>query len=296
MILRCLCHGVLAAALLLSAAPARAEEVEVVPFDAVWDWLMILDSGSLMQMDPVTQDPDFLETWTTSAYNGPPFQRGAAPLSYGVLDFLMNGTALPGTPLSTPAPGSRGTVYFRTAFDLAGDLTNAKLEFLIDDGFILYVDGVQWVSWNMPPGATSAFTQASSIVGNESALSSTTTGTDGTSALPALSRGHHTLHLSVHNANSVSSDLGFMLRLTGDLSRVFDPTLTAEAAPASIDGSPRFKLRAQNLNPAAAAVVQQSTDLSHWTQLFASPPSPERSEFTLDLPAIDDRRYFRLAQ
>jgi hypothetical protein len=289
MIVRCLRNGVLAAGLLWPVASTRAEEVEVLPFDAMWDWLMILQPGSSAQVDPVLADPDFLETWTTSAYEGPAFERGAAPLSYGGITFLMSGNAPPGTEMMAPAAGTRGTVYFRTAFDLTGDLTDAKLEVLVDDGFILYLDGVRWTAMNMPPGATSAFSQLAAVVADEASLSILLTGT-------TIPRGHHTLHISVHNANFVSTDLGFMLRLTGDLHPVPNPTLKAEAAAPSIDGSPRFKLRAQGLNPEAAVVVEESSDLTHWTPLFTSPPAAGRSEFALDLPAIAGRKFFRLAE
>jgi hypothetical protein len=296
MILRCLCHAALAAAMLSPTAPAQTQETEVVPFDAEWDWLMILQPGSSAQVDPVSVDPDFLQTWTTAAYNGPAFQRDPAPLRYGVLDFLSIGSSPPGTLLSSPAPGTRGAVYCRTTFDLPGELTNLKLEFLVDDGFILFVDGVQWVSMNMGAGATSAFGEVAPAPGNESSLSTISAGAGGVSPLPALLAGRHTLHLSLHNVNLTSSDLGFMLRLSGDLRRILVPTLTAEASAPSIDGSPRLLLRAKGLGPSAPAIVQMSTDLSQWFPLFESPPAPERTELSLDLPAGAGRRFFRLVQ
>ena len=261
----------------------------MVPFDAMWDWLMILQPGSNAQVDPVSVDPDFLQTWTTPSYNGPAFARDPAPLSYGGVDFLMNPSAPPGTLLNTPAGGTRGTVYCRTTIDLPGELTNIKLETIVDDGFLLYVDGVQWASMNMRPGATSAFGEMAVAAGNETALSILHPGT-------SLPPGRHTLHLSMHNNSVASTDLGFMLRLTGDLLRTPVPTLTAEASAPSLDGSPRLLLRAKDLNPSAAAIVQMSTDLSQWLPLFESPPAPQRTELSLDLPASARRRFFRLVQ
>jgi hypothetical protein len=283
----CSCHGALTAALLLSATPGPAEEV--VAFDAAWEWLMIIESGSSAQIDPASMDPDFLATWTTPSYNGPAFRQGTAPLSYGGLDLLLSGSVPPGTLMDMPAPGTRGAVYCRTAFDLAGELTNVQLDYLIDDGFILYLDGVRWTSVNMDPNATSAFNQLALITGNEAALTSLNTGT-------TISPGHHTLHLSMHNNAVTSSDLGFMLRLTGDLHRTLVPTLTMEASSPSLDGTPRFRLRAKDLDPAAPAILQESTDLSQWSSLFTFPPVPGGTELTVDLPAAAQRKYFRVTQ
>src|SRR5689334_6548407 len=121
MILRWIRNGAFAAGLCLSAAPVSGEETEVVPFNAVWQWLMIFPGGPGMLVDPSAVDPDFLTTWTTPAYNGPEFQSGPAPLSYGGLTFLLNGNGPLGTDLPVPDAGSRGTVYFRTTFNLAGE-------------------------------------------------------------------------------------------------------------------------------------------------------------------------------
>ncbi|HWB04238.1 MAG TPA: hypothetical protein VG796_14515 [Verrucomicrobiales bacterium] len=290
MTLRCLGCGVFAGALLWPASFVRAEEAEVLAFDATWEWLMVFQQGTAAQRDPVSVDPDFLQTWTTADYNGPAFQPDQAPLSYGTIDLLASGTVPAGTSLITPEQGTRFTVYCRTTFDLPGELTNPKLDFLIDDGFILYVDGVQRFSFNMPAGATSAFTQLASVAGNEQLITSA----DLSAALPLLSPGRHTLHLSMHNSSVASTDLGFMLSLTGDLRRIFAPTLTSEPTIPSLDGSPRFKLRAQNLDPAVAVTLETSSDLKTWTAAFTSPASSGRSEFAVDVPATDRRQYFRL--
>jgi len=296
-------HARLTGALLLcSLSAARALEagtgVEVLPFTAPWDWLMVFSSGTT-QVDPVTMDPDFLATWNTPAYNGPAFRPGVAPLSYGGLMFLMNPGAPQGTAMDSPSPGSRGTVYFRTTLDLPGSLNNISLDILVDDGFILYVDGVQWCSKNMRAGATSAFTEMATIVSDENSLTNISSSDDGLHLLPALTPGPHTLHVSLHNNNVNSSDLGFMLRMTGDLTITAPPqppSLVAIPSAPSTDGSPRVLLQAKNLDPATGFIVQVSDDLSAWSAVYQFPATPERTEFSVDVPATAGRRFYRLAK
>jgi hypothetical protein len=305
MILRCLARGRPAvAALLLSLAPVRAAEGElqvgavVLPFDTIWEWLMILDPGGF-QMNPALVDADFYETWKTPAYNGPAFQASPAPLSYGVVDALMTAGMPLGTMMPLPAVGSRATVYCRTTLDLPGELTNVTLEFVADDGFLLDVDGVRWISRNMAAGTTGKFTEMAAIVGNEFALMSTTE-TDEFQPLPSLAAGRHTIHLSLHNSSFGSSDLGFALRMSGDLllppPLPPPPTLAAVSSGPSIDGTPRVLLTAKNLDPATAYIAQSSTDLVHWVPAGIFPAAEERTEFTLDVPATAGSRYFRLAK
>ena len=282
------------ASLALSSAPARAETVEVLPFDAVWAWLMVLNGPT--QVDPATVDPDFQTTWNTPAYNGPAFQSGPAPLSYGGLTLLLSGGGPPGTLMETPAAGTRGTVYFRTTFYLAGDLTNPQLEFLADDGFILYVDGVRWCSKNMAPAATSRFLDLALVTGDESNLLSLSTADDGTTPLPSLAPGLHTLHLSLHNNNLLSSDLGFMLRIFGELKIPPKPSLTAALTVPSTDGSPRILLAAKGLDPTTGYLIQTSSDLTHWFPVGTFPSAEGRTEFSLNAPAIAGHKYFRLAK
>lgn len=295
MFLRPLWHTAGVAALPGAAAPAHAEVVEILAFDAAWEFLMILAPETFIQMDPASLDGNFLSTWTTAAYHGPPFQPGIAPFHYGLLDFL-NANSFPSTLLDLPAIGSRFTVYFRTTFELEGEFTDLQFELLADDGCILYVDGEPWLSKNMRPGATSAFSELAAATGDEMALTTITTGADGVTPLPSLSPGRHTIHLSVHNSATSSSDLGFVLRLTGNLQIPAIPTLTAELSAPSTNGTPRVLLRANNPDPAATLIIQQSSDLSHWFPLSTLPPAPGGSELSLDLPATAGRNYFRLAK
>jgi hypothetical protein len=303
MILRRLPLSAFAAALWLSSASTGAQEsqvttgVEILPFDAVWEWLMILQFTPEVQMDPATLDPDFLDTWTTPAYDGPSFSSGPGPLRYGEMDILLPGSGFAhpqGTVMFNPPTQSRGTVYCRTTFNIPAELTNVRLEFVVDDGFILYVDGVRRFSFNMGANATSAFAERAVTQSDESTLSTLTTTLDGT-PLPPLSPGQHTLHLSLHNQSFVSGDLGLLLRITGDLTRAF-PSLTASVSPPSTDGTPRLLLEAKHLDPSTTFFVEVSDDLTHWSPTYSFPGDGERTKFTLDVPAVAGRRYFRLSK
>lgn len=295
------------AACLLSFSSAAAPgdqlvqtDVEVLPLDASWDWL-IIQGPSGVQLDPVGQDPDFLQTWTTPAYNGPAFRSDIAPLSYGGIDHFDSSTdpRLHGTVMVNPPPiaGSRNTVYFRKMIHLPGALSNATLEFLVDDGLILYVDGVRWISHNMAPNSSSAFTQMAELFGTEWATTTVASDSQGL-ALPSLAAGPHLICASVHNQMGGSSDIGFMLRITGDLTMPVVvpplPELTSAPAPPSTDGSPRIFLSAKNLDPAASYFPQSSSDMIHWFPLGSFPPMPARTAFTLDVSAAAERRYYRM--
>lgn len=281
------------AALLLGILPLRAAEKEVLPFNAAWEWLMVMaPDGS--QLDPVLVDADFLETWTMPLYDGPAFQPGTAPFCYGTVDLFETGAIPPVTRLPAPVPSvSGGTVYFRTTLDLAAELTNMRLEFLVDDGFILYIDGVPLCSRNMHDGAGSSFRELTRIAvtpPQESVVHSLTTDEHGL-PLRSLLPGRHTIHLSLHSQVPVNSDMGFMLRILGEVPAV----LTSGPAPPSSDGSPRLLLTARHLDPAIAYTVETSTDLTTWAPAGFFPPAEARSQAALDVPAVAGRRFFRLA-
>lgn len=301
LIRRMLSHCIPLAALLLlvmSAAPVRAQQtqegVEVLPDAAEWDVLLLFQDGTRFQMDPRVLDPDFLETWNTPAYDGPEFRTGlSGPISYGGINLFSGGQFPSGTVLETPDLGSRGTLYLRTTLNLTGTLSNIRLQLLADDGFIIYLDGVRWFSQNMAPEASSAFDHPAAFVGDENGLS--TASVDG-EILPGL----HTLHVSLHNANPTSSDLGFLLRIVGDLTLppppppVPNPALAASPSPPSTDGTPRLLLSATGLDPAAGYIVEGSSDMTLWAPLGFFPAAEDRREFTLDVSAAAPRRFFKL--
>lgn len=101
------------------------------------------------------------------------------------------------------------TYYFRTTFEFDGDLGDGTLylNHVLDDGAVFYLNGVEVARFNMPGGAISSSTFASSAVG-DAAFS-------GLTAIPAgaLQVGTNVLAVEVHQASSGSTDIVFGLQL-----------------------------------------------------------------------------------
>ncbi len=113
-----------------------------VALDASWKYLATgADPGSTWK------DEAFVDTaWSTG---GAGFQLGSATLPSGV----TAATALPAGPV---------TYYFRRAFTWSGALTNTALtlQLCVDDGAAAYLNGTELVRTNLPAGALTAATKA----------------------------------------------------------------------------------------------------------------------------------------
>src|SRR6185369_7126848 len=106
------------------------------------------------------------------------------------------------------------TTYFRRSFLVAAPAlyTNLVLRLLRDDGAIIYLNAAEVFRSNMPTGAVTYSTYASTVVG----------GTDETTFFLAnvspgfLVSGVNVLAVELHQGNATSSDLSFDLELSGD--------------------------------------------------------------------------------
>ena len=206
-------------------------------------------------------DTDFDTTWYLESsdfaaqYNGPEFGgvqtagntgvpnsydhgSGAGPLGYDVMDYWTTASALftsNATLLTQPASGSRHTAYFRTTFTVPNDgslYAQPVINYLMDDGGFIYLDGVLVMTVNMPAGATDTYNQfATNATLNENQIRSgdlslpagTVTGIGLSGAagnativqsISTLSAGEHTLAVSLHQVNATSSDIGLAIELT----------------------------------------------------------------------------------
>ncbi|HEX2751272.1 MAG TPA: hypothetical protein VHM91_24895, partial [Verrucomicrobiales bacterium] len=171
----------------------------IFPYSVAWDWLH--PSGS----DPSLTDPDFNTTWFSAAlYDGPAFNlQGGAMLGYGGIDF---GTTV--TNIVDPGTGSRYSAYFRRVFNIPEAATDVIASILADDGAYIYIDGVLVKEVNMPLGAADTYTQLASAASSETVPVKVSLG--------PLAAGQHEIAVSVHNAATDSSDLGFALSLLVD--------------------------------------------------------------------------------
>jgi len=171
----------------------------IFPANVTWEWLH--PPGS----DPVLSDPDFDTTWfNPAAYDGPAFNApGGALLGYGGIDGAPTVTNI-----GDPGAGLRYSAYFRREFTLAEAAANVEALILADDGAFIYLDGAPVQTVNIPPGATDTYMRFATAAGSEAVPSRVSLG--------PLSAGTHLIAVSVHNAATDSSDLGFSLSLIVD--------------------------------------------------------------------------------
>jgi hypothetical protein len=183
--------------LLAQMEPAR---LTLVPPRATWRYL---DAGT---------NPG--AAWNLRAYDDNAWFEGRARLGYGTdgeLTPLLFGSDAASKPI---------TCYFRHAFlvEDAAVLGPLRLQMQRDDGAIVYLNGAEVFRSNMPTGAVTPATLASSAIG----------GVDEThwirAALPAttLVAGTNVIAVEVHQAAATSSDLG----LDVELSALLQPRLT----------------------------------------------------------------------
>jgi hypothetical protein len=175
----CLCFAV---------APASASDV-LLPRGA--DWLY-LDDGS-----------DQGSAWRAPAFPDGTWDEGPAPLGYGdngevtTLDFGGD-------------PDNKfTTTYFRRHFDVLNPAayTDVILHFRRDDGIIVFLNGTQLISHNMPGGIPSYTTFASSTVSAADEYNYFSIDVD-----PALLvAGDNVLAVELHQRSLTSSDLTFDL-------------------------------------------------------------------------------------
>ena len=107
-------------------------------------------------------------------------------------------TAFPGTMVATPISATAPTSYFRKTFTSPGNpaLTVLRLTHTVADGAVFYLNGSEILRTNMPGGAVSHTTQASSIV--------TAPASSGAIVVPAaaLLSGTNVLAVSLHKAGA----------------------------------------------------------------------------------------------
>ncbi len=159
---------------------------------AVWKYL---DNGS-----------DQGTAWHDAAFDDSSWNAGPARLGYG-------------DPVDTtlsfgPDSGNKYiTTYFRHKFQVSDPaaVQQLTLQLLVDDGAVIYLNGVEAARRNMPDGVPASSTLASAVVG----------GADETTFFPLtieaslLRQGENILAVEVHQGAAASSDVSFDLALTG---------------------------------------------------------------------------------
>lgn len=141
--------------------------------------------------------------WKRNAYKDTAWTEAPAPYGYANED---RGIV---TPLNygSNASSKRPTYYFRTIVNLDEKVSTATLDYRVDDGFVVYVNGTEAGRVNMPPGTVGYTTYASSVVSDR---------LTGTLILDAslFRTGSNLIAVEVHNCNAGSTDLYWDAALT----------------------------------------------------------------------------------
>lgn len=158
--------------------------------------------------------------WETVSFADGAWPNGNAELGYGDGDEI---TCIPsggGGTLCTPTGNKWITTYFRKTVTIANPSTyyNFILNLIRDDGAVVYVNGVEVVRSNMPPGAIAHGTLASSNVGG----ASESTPIPYTIASSYFVNGSNTIAVEIHQDVISSSDISFNIELLGSLDSTFN--------------------------------------------------------------------------
>jgi len=190
--------------------------VELFPTSQTWRYY---DKGTLDD----TQ-------WNQPDYNDSQWASGGAPLGYFVGGNRYYKTTLGyGNNENNKYP----TYYFRTSFNLDEAPTGTetfRLSFTVDDGMVVYINGVEATRYNMPGGTVTYNTYATSYAPNNP--------DSGTADLdPALFRkGENIIAVEVHNNLPNSTDIYWSASLSRRIS-TGGPLVTTQPEYTLIAGS-----------------------------------------------------------
>ncbi|MBN2475332.1 MAG: lamin tail domain-containing protein [Pirellulales bacterium] len=174
------------------AAQGGATEAEVVSIEQVWSYEQ--------------SNTDLDTAWRTVGYDDSQWASGAALL-------YVESSGLP-APKNTPLTLGATTYYFRSHFQLdahPASVTQLDLRTVIDDGAIIYLNGVEVYRLGMPEGAVGHSTFAGRGVGDASF--------EGPFTIPTehLVPGDNVLAVEVHQTSAGSSDVVMGLEMTATI-------------------------------------------------------------------------------
>jgi Calcineurin-like phosphoesterase/Purple acid Phosphatase, N-terminal domain len=114
------------------------------------------------------------------------------------------------------------TTYFRKAFNIVNTANYSAITFdlLLDDGAVVYLNGVEVYRQNMPAGTIlfSTFASFAAGSGGTPAENAWTTIPSSPALLSALQTGRNVIAVEVHQNSLTSSDISFNFRFTGTTS------------------------------------------------------------------------------
>ncbi len=284
-------------------------QVSVIPYGSSWKYW-------------ANTQANFQTNWQTVAYNDAAWPSGNGELGYGDGDestCIPAASPVAGT-LCLPTGNKWPAYYFRKVVNIPDPTVYTNFSFNIDrdDGFVVYVNGVEVSRENIAAGAVSYGTPATSAV--EDAIVSFTVATS------AFVAGSNTIAVEVHQASvsgsppvSSSSDISFNLQLLGNdafsagLSRGpylqsgsqdaitirwrTSATQNSKVEVGTVYGTyPIVVNDASNVTEHVVRVTGLSTDTKYYYRIGNSTASqlPDANQFFTTLPAPNTTRKIRV--
>lgn len=161
---------------------------QIIDFDSNWKYY---DNEQEPPNDPQG------DTWKENDFDDTSWLSGDAELGFGDNDE------------STTINNDTYTAYFRKTFNVADSslFEVLKLDLVYDDGAVVYLNGLEIWSEDMPSGPIDYFTFANG--------SSTDNKLSSTLMANALLTGNNTIAVEIHQLSASSSDISFNFQLTG---------------------------------------------------------------------------------
>lgn len=161
-----------------------------LPQSAVWSYL---DDGS-----------DLGTAWSDPAFDDSAWATGVGEFGYGDGD---ENTVVSYGPSASP---KYRTTYFRSSFVASATPSTVTLNLRVDDGAVVYINGVEAARFNMPSGPVSWGTAAPNAIYGSAERADRVFAVD-----PSLIQvGDNVIAVEVHQNTLGSSDLSFLASLT----------------------------------------------------------------------------------
>ncbi len=285
----------------LGATPAQDLVIDEVTYDDGLPWPVVADGfGPSLQLIDAARDNNRVANWAAAQGGGGGSQTNAIFGITGVWKYQQSGTDLgiawrqpayndaawpSGAALlyveedTLPAPKStqltytspqQTTFYFRKSFNFDGNpaTTTLNSSLIVDDGAVIYLNGIEVLRVGMPPGVIGYHTNANRSVNNA--------GYEGPFILSTanLIPGNNVIAVEVHQINSTSSDVVFGMTLEAVSTSATPYTPGAPNSVTTILPTIPLlwlnELQAQNLTGPQDNFGQRDP----WVELYNSGPSP----------------------
>ncbi len=222
-----------------AAASAQQQQVDIIPFDATWDYLFTaLDdgTGTYLPADPFTANNVDFTQWTSVGFSTTTLTfddgRSASWQSGPALFGQGDAGVVYGTEFPTPAANNRNiTQYFRHEFTSSQEFNNLTMSLIVDDGAVVYLDGspvssmmsccsnTANVDYDVANPSDPRFGQFPGYRDRSTVTNGPPPGsaegtiyTEAVASIDILSPGPHVVSVETHQASTNSSDSRFNFR------------------------------------------------------------------------------------